>query len=90
MSKEVEHTHPGPYEYTLAEAVGGVMEKPDFTYHGIDTIMAHSLEEAIRIYKAKHQTYDSEGKPVYWYWEVVQLGNAACWHCKLGEGDYWS
>ena len=42
------------YRYSVAIAVGGVMEKPDYTYEDFETVEADSDEEAINKYEEKH------------------------------------
>jgi hypothetical protein len=42
------------HKYLIAEARGGLMEMPEFTYHNPETIIAHSKEEAIKIYNKKN------------------------------------
>ena len=40
--------------YRVGLAVGGVMEKPDFTYEKVEEIEAYSRKDAIEKYKEKH------------------------------------
>ncbi len=42
-------------KYLIAEAQGGLMEMPDFTYVNPEIIIANTKEEAIKIYNEKHK-----------------------------------
>jgi len=50
--------------YLIAEAVGGVMEKPEFDYINYDIIEAKNEKEALAKYKVKHNSG-------YWFPECM-------------------
>ena len=50
--------------YRVGIAVGGVMEKPDFTYEKVEEIEAYSRKDAVEQYKNKHP------KLANGYWSV--------------------
>ena len=54
-------------KYRVGLAIGGVMEKPDFTYEKIEEIEAYSEQDAIDRYKEEHPGIGSG----YWHISVV-------------------